>query len=118
MLTSFGILQSAVERYQAHKKKLETYNLMESGAGGLAAGLASGFLVIAIIFFALEILVMFYAIGIAIKCTKGGSERVIHIVLAIAFTFPYVLLSLLFNKCAVSAVSDIGMVGSVPNKVN
>lgn len=104
MLTSFSVFQSALERYQKYRKKKEKYSVLQSGGGGLAAGLASGFLVVAILFLALEFVVMFFSINVAIKCTQPGPERIVHVVLAIAFTFPYILLSLLFNKCAADAI--------------
>lgn len=118
MLTSFSLFQSALERYQKSKKKKEKYSVLESGTGGLAAGLASGFLVLAIIFLALEFIVMFFGINIAIKCTKSGPERIIHIVLAIAFTFPYVLLSIMFNKCAVDTIRGNNMTSTNIDTVN
>jgi len=101
MLTSFNVLQNALEKY---RKQKENYNAFESGAGGLVAGLTSGFVVLGIIFVALEFVVMFFAINVALKCTQAGPERIVHVVLAVAFTFPYMLLSLLFNKCASSAL--------------
>ena len=102
MLTSFTFFQKALEGYNKNKK--ENYTTLDSGLGGLTAGFTSGLLVIAIIFIAMELLVMFYAIGMAIKCTGPGRERIIHIVLAIAFTFPYMLLMILFNKCGNSTI--------------
>ena len=104
MLTSVTVLQNALERYERSKKIKEKYNMMESGAGGLAAGFATGFLVIAIIFVALEFIVMFFAINVAFRCAQGGAERIIHLVLAVVFTLPYMLLNILFNKCAIDVV--------------
>ena len=46
------------------------------------------------------------AITIAYNCTTGH-ERVAHVVLAIAFTFPYVLLMLLFNKCSTKTLANL-----------
>jgi len=57
-------------------------------------------LVIAIIFVALEFLLLFFAINIALTCTQGGAERIVHVVLAILFTVPYMLLSIFFSDCA------------------
>jgi len=107
MLTSFSFLNSALEGYRKHKKKLEKYSNWDSAQGGLTAGLASGLLVVALIFFALELLVMFFAINVALKCTRGGAERIVHIVLAVVFTLPYMLINLLFNRCAVNALKGI-----------
>jgi len=104
MLTSFSVFQSALEKYQKNRKSREKYSVLDSGAGGMAAGLYSGILVVAVIFLALEFVVMFFGINIALRCTKSTPERIIHVVLSIAFTFPYVLLSLLFNKCALDVI--------------
>jgi hypothetical protein len=57
-----------------------------------------------IIFFLLELFVLFYAIGIAIRCSTPGSERTVHVVLAIFFTFPYALIAIFFKKCAVNVL--------------
>lgn len=55
------------------------------------------FLIIAIIFVIMELLVLFYAVNMAIKCTKAGHERTVHFVLATVFTFPYALISMFFS---------------------
>jgi NADH:ubiquinone oxidoreductase subunit 3 (subunit A) len=104
MLTSVTVLQNALERYERSKKTKEKYNLLESGAGGMAAGMATGFLAVAIVFVALEFLVLFFAINVAFRCTQGGAERIVHLVLAVVFTLPYMLLNTLFNKCAVDVL--------------
>jgi uncharacterized membrane protein YbhN (UPF0104 family) len=102
MLTSLIILQNALEKYSKQKRKRnkENYNALQSLGGGFSIGVATGFLVISIVFFALEIIVLIFAVNVAIKCSLKGPERIVHVVLAIVFTLPYMLLNLLFNKCA------------------
>ena len=97
MIISFTLLQNSMEKY---KKNRESYNKWEFAQAGLGMGLATGFVFISVVFFILELVVLIYALNIAVKCTQGGSERVVHVVLAVAFTFPYMLISLFFNKCA------------------
>ena len=57
-------------------------------------------LVFSLIFFVMELFVLFYAIDIAIRCSKTQAERVVNLVLATTFTIPYVMLNILFNQCA------------------
>ena len=98
MLASLYNLQREFYKYQ--KAKAEKYDSGEVIAAGASASFLSFGLVLATIFLVLEILVLFYAISIALQCTRPGPERIIHIVLAITFTLPYVLLNVMFNKCA------------------
>lgn len=126
MLTSFTFLQSSLERYRKDK---ENYSKWDSAQAGFSSGLNTGFLVIAVVFFALELLVLFFALNVALKCTKGGPERTVHVVLAIVFTLPYMLLNLLFNKCASDVLKgdniltqpakmEFGFGGCTANKIN
>jgi len=98
MLVSLYNFQREFYKYQ--KAKAEKYNSGEVIAAGVSASFLSFGLVLSTIFLVLEILVLFYAISIALQCTRPGPERIVHIVLAITFTLPYVLLNVMFNKCA------------------
>lgn len=88
------------EFYKYQQAKVERYNSGEVVMAGASASFLSFGLVVATIFLVLEILLLFYAISIAIQCTRPGPERIVHVVLAITFTLPYVLLNVMFNKCA------------------
>lgn len=103
MIISVRLLQSSVKKYQSAKKKQankkERFNRWDSADAGASAAFETIFLIISIILFALEVLVMFYAIVIAVKCTEKGPERVVHVLLAIIFTLPYVLIMAVFNNC-------------------
>jgi hypothetical protein len=57
---------------------------------------------LALIIFIFELIVLFHAVKIAIKCSKPGSQRICHIVLAVFFTYPYLLLALFLSECAQS----------------
>ena len=100
MIISTTALKNAIVNYNNVKRSKENYGIGSSAVAGMSAAFVTFSLVVAIIFFVLELLVLFYSISIAIGCTKGGPERVVHIVLAIIFTLPYALLNVLFNKCA------------------
>lgn len=97
MITSFTLLQNSLDRYKRSKEK---YSKWDASTVGISSGVSFGFLVIALLFFLMEIFVLFFAVNIAIECTKPGSERVIHVVMAIVFTLPYMLLNLFFGKCS------------------
>jgi hypothetical protein len=61
-------------------------------------------LVFAVLFFTVELLVLFYCLQIAFSCSQKGPERIIHIVLALTFTMPYALINVVFNTCAVNTL--------------
>ena len=102
MIISTSILKNAIEKYNQYQsqKKKEKFTTSLVAESGISAAFTSFLLVIALIFFVLELIVLFYAVNIAIVCTKGGPERIVNVVLAIVFTIPYVLLNILFNACA------------------
>lgn len=97
------ILKSSLDRYRQARKDRENFSAISSGdsaGAGAGAAFSSFALVVSVIFFVLELVLLFYAINMALVCTKGGPERIVNIVLAITFTIPYVMLNILFNKCA------------------
>ena len=96
------MLRSSLDRYRKAKKYRENFSISSGDSAGAGAGAAftSFVLVVAVIFFVLELVLLFYAINMALVCTQGGPERIVNIVLAITFTTPYVLLNILFNQCA------------------
>lgn len=114
MYVSTTLLNQAWEKYKKNQAKYdeinEGYSGTESAGAGAAAAFDAFFLVLAVIFFILEVVVLIYGIIIAINCTKGGAERIVHVVLAIGFTFPYVLFMAVFNGCAQSVLK-----GNTPN---
>jgi len=101
MFVSSTLLKNAVAQCRkSSENKRENFNNTSGASAGASAAFTSFAFVIAIIFFALEIVLLFYAINMAIVCTEAGPERVVNIVLAVTFTIPYVMLNILFNKCA------------------
>jgi lipopolysaccharide/colanic/teichoic acid biosynthesis glycosyltransferase len=113
MIISLSILQKSLYKHLKNSNQnnissnKENFSIWQSINSGMNSVFTSTFLVLAIIFFCLEILLMFYAIILSIKCSKPGPERIIHFVLAIMFTYPYILLMLLFNKCTSDVLSSI-----------
>ena len=100
MIISSSILRNSVENYNKYQRNKENYNTSSTISAGISAGFVTLSLMLAIIFFALELMVMFYAIIRAVNCTTTTQGRIIHIVMAISFTFPYMLFSIFFGKCS------------------
>lgn len=67
--------------------------------------------VVAFFLFIIEIVILFYAISIAVECTTTPTEKVIHIIVALFFTLPYLVGMMLLSPCAK------GMIG-LKNKMN
>jgi hypothetical protein len=102
MLISGSILYSAAEKYQRVRRIKERYSedSVATPVDGAAAAFSTFTLLVAIVFLMLEILLLFYAIGIAITCSTPGAERIVHLVLATTFTLPYMLLNTILSGCA------------------
>lgn len=102
MLFTSSLLFKAIKNRENYMKLTgkEGYSPSDSIDAGMSLGFVTGFLIIAIVFFMLELLVMFYCIRIALVCTSPGPERIVNMVLAIMFTFPYALLNIVFVPCA------------------
>jgi len=103
MLLSSSFLKSSYDRFKKNrgknKKLKEGYNMANSSMAGVSASFDAFLLCVAALFFILELFLLFYALSIAIRCTKAGPSRVAHICLAIFFTTPYLLVAVFFNKC-------------------
>lgn len=61
--------------------------------------LAFVLLVLALTLFIMELIVLVYAVRIALSCSQPGANRVAHVVLALFFTAPYLLIALFFSPC-------------------
>lgn len=129
MYVSSTLLNQAWKKYKKNQDKYgeinEGYSGTESAGAGAGAAFDAFLIVLAILFFILELIVLVYGIIIAINCTQGGGERIVHVVLAIGFTFPYVLIMSVFNKCAKSvlrggsvSISDSGSGSGLENYSN
>lgn len=101
MFVTGSVFMYAVNiRSIAAKRQSEGYTMLESTNAGMSLGFATGFLVIAGVFLLLELMVLFYCVGIAYSCSKSIPERIVNIVLAITFTLPYALVNMVFVPCA------------------
>ena len=100
MIISTSILRNSVENYNKYQKLKENFSTSNSISAGISAGFVTLSLTLAVLFFALELMVMFYAIIRAVNCTTTTQGRIIHIVIAITFTLPYMLFSIFFGKCS------------------
>lgn len=103
MLVSSSILKAAVEKYQQVRRLKEHYSNSKSKSKSKSniSGVTVFFsLLISIIFFTLELIVLFYAVNMALRCSQPGPERIVNLVLSVTFTMPYVMLNILFNQCA------------------
>jgi len=105
MFASGLILKNAAEKYRSSKRR-EQYSAVAAAKAGASSALALFWLIFAILFFFMELIVLYYAISISFSCTQKGPERVVNIVLAVLFPFPYVMLNILFNKCAKSRLQN------------
>ena len=124
MLISSGMLKNSIEKYNNNKRLKETYKARSAegnteGNNGGETEVGSGsnkevnivyapesdlylvlMLAVSFIFFVFEFLLLVIAIMIAINTTSEGKERFVHLVLAIFYTMPYLLLMAVFNEDA------------------
>jgi hypothetical protein len=117
MYLSTNFLKDQLEKFNTSRRlrkesfQKENFSNNEAAASGVNAAFSTFLLIIAIIFFTLEIILLFYAINIAIVCTDGGAERIVHLVLSITFTLPYMLIVSIFDtthvgKCAQNVLKN------------
>jgi hypothetical protein len=66
---------------------------------GMQHGLVFTIYMISVAFFLMELILMFYALKLSLRCSKPGMNRVAHVSMAFFFTFPYILMSLFFSNC-------------------
>jgi hypothetical protein len=92
MFFSACLLQNCVK-----DKDVKNKHMYSNSNSTLFKGLT---IVFALLVLMIELLLLFYSVGIAIRCTKPGTERFVHIVLVIMFPFPYALVSVIANPCA------------------
>lgn len=109
MIISINILKNTLEKYNnSRNNQIEKYDKSKKHnhrkPNSVESGFGSAFyvflLIIALIFFFFELILLYFAVFIAINCSKSREERIVNFVLAVTFTIPYVLLNILFNPCA------------------
>ena len=87
-------------------KNIERFNDPEES--NIDLSYYNGLLLIGMILFIIEFVFLFYTIKIAFSCSEKGPERFIHVFLAIFFTLPYALFSIIINKDCVKETFKIG----------
>lgn len=106
MIISLNILKNSLEKFKISKNKsIEKYdkngrNHRSSAQKGFDSAFYTFLVIISLIFFLFELVLLYFAVYIAIYCSKSREERIVNFVLAVVFTIPYVLLNILFNPCA------------------
>lgn len=60
---------------------------------------------LSIVYFILELVVMFYSLSFAMSCSTSNPEKVVNMVLAFTFPLPYAMFNLLLNPCFKSSLS-------------
>jgi hypothetical protein len=102
MILSSIALKKSIEKYQ--KAKRENFTTGQALAAGFSASNETFNVIIAICYMSLELIALFFSIHIAFNCTEGGTERILHFILAVTFTLPYLLANLFFNPCAIKTI--------------
>jgi hypothetical protein len=99
MFVSTSFLKSSIENYNKSKIQENFSNNIKAAKHGLSASFYLFILVIAIIFFILELFLLYFGICIAIYCSTSREERIVNFVLATVFTLPYILIKITFDPC-------------------
>jgi hypothetical protein len=107
MIVSLNILKNSLDKYNnSRNNRIEKYDKSKNNNNSrpVESGFTSAFyiflVIISLIFFLFELVLLYFAVFIAINCSKSREERIVNFILAVVFTLPYVLLSTLFNPCA------------------
>jgi len=90
MYVSISLLKKSCDRYFKNNLK-ENFDDKES-TSKVASNLNCMFLITSIIFFVIELILLIFALRIAISSSQSGQDRLLHVLLAITFTMPYLLL--------------------------
>lgn len=57
-------------------------------------------IIIAVVILIIEVALLYFALDIAVNTTQSGAERFVHVLLAVLFTMPYLLFSVLLSSKA------------------
>ena len=99
MLISSTLLKNSLENYNNIKRKEKFTMSGDAVKSGLTTSFYTFILVIAVIFFILELFLLYFAISISIYCSTSKEERIVNFVLATIFTAPYILIKITFDPC-------------------
>ncbi len=104
MIVGLSFLEHASKRLNESKKSMKTHENFETSSSSVQAieGAEMGILfvvyMIAVAFLILELLLLFYAVQLAMRQSQPGMNRIAHVSLAMFFTFPYLMFSLFLGK--------------------
>jgi hypothetical protein len=129
MLISSGMLKNSIEKYDNYKKLKETYKSSrnvdsteevngEEVSDNMKISMFNlvFMLVVSFMFFLLELMLLIVAVMMAINCTAPGKERFVHVVLAVFYTAPYLLLMAILNPEAKAYLKSSLSMNSSDNK--
>lgn len=111
MLVSSFALKNSLEKYKKSKrrgknnksKRVKRSSALRSTQSSSNSALS---VAAAVVFLILELIVLYYAIALAFSCTQKGPERIVNVILAVLFPFPYLMLNILLNGCAKSTLQS------------
>jgi len=102
MLLSLYTFQSCLIRYNKHeekRRKKENYSVISDNLD-MESRIHRSMYGLSLIFVMLELTILYYAIRIAILCSKSRVEKIVHVILAVLFTLPYMVFSVFLTECA------------------
>lgn len=107
MIVGLSLLEHASKRLREAKQDIKTQENFGDDASaekkldtmeGAEVGILFVVYMIAVAFLILELLLVFYAVKLAMKQSQPGMNRIAHVSLALFFTFPYLLFTLFLGK--------------------
>lgn len=114
MLISCTTLCNAMNNYKNQNKKTKEDYLLDNNNQNVNLDKSSELeylyiLFFSILLFVLEFLLLFYAIYIALTCAQTGPEKIVHLILALTFTIPYLLFMVSLNPCATNSLRGLSL---------
>lgn len=100
MLFSSTFLKTSLNNYNDIKTKEKFSISGDAIKSGLSKSFYTFMVIVAFVFFILELFLLYFAISISIYCSTSREERMVNFVLATIFTAPYVLIKIIFDPCS------------------
>ena len=93
MYVSISLLKKSCDRYFKNNLKENFDDSKDNDSTSkVASNVNCMFLIASIVFFVIELILLIFALRIAISSSDSGENRLLHVLLAITFTMPYLLL--------------------------
>lgn len=94
MYVSISLLKKSCDRYFKNnlKENFDDSKNPNDSTSKVASKVNCMFLIASIVFFVIELILLIFALRIAISSSESGENRLLHVLLAITFTMPYLLL--------------------------